>query len=260
VLHVWKRVESYARDGFTSLVHGKYRHEETRATSSQALRYEGGSFLIVRDMDEALLICDFIHGDRDAAEIRSAFEGKTSEGFDPELHLQRIGVANQTTMLATESLEIARVVGEAIRDRWGEDEFPDRFRSFDTICSATQDRQDAVLELMQDRPDLMVVVGGYNSSNTTNLARICAQHVPTYHIEADGSIDPERGVISHRQVDTGDVVEESGWLPEEGTLEIGLTAGASTPDSLIGRTVRAILETFGEDPELALAASTTVVR
>ncbi|MCL7961831.1 MAG: 4-hydroxy-3-methylbut-2-enyl diphosphate reductase [marine benthic group bacterium] len=260
VLHVWKRVESYARDGFTSLVHGKYRHEETRATSSQALRYEGGSFLIVRDMDEALLICDFIRGDRDAAEIRSAFEGKTSEGFDPETHLQRIGVANQTTMLATESLEIARVVGEAIRDRWGEDEFPDRFRSFDTICSATQDRQDAVLELMQDRPDLMVVVGGYNSSNTTNLARICAQHVPTYHIEADGSIDPERGVISHRQVDTGDVVEESGWLPEEGTLEIGLTAGASTPDSLIGRTVRAILETFGEDPELALAASTTVAR
>lgn len=258
VLHVWKRVESYARDGFTSLVHGKYRHEETRATSSQALRHEGGSFLIVRDMDEALLVCDFIRGDRGAAEIRRAFAGKTSEGFDPEVHLQRIGVANQTTMLATESLEIARVVGEAIRDRWGEDEFPDRFRSFDTICSATQDRQDAVLELMQDRPDLMVVVGGYNSSNTTNLARICAQHVPTYHIEADDSIDPERGVISHRQVDSGDVLEESGWLPEEGRLEIGLTAGASTPDSLIGRTVRAILESLGEDPEQALASSTTV--
>ena len=260
VLHVWKRVESYARDGFTSLVHGKYRHEETRATSSQALRYEGGSFLIVRDMDEALLICDFIRGDRDADEIRAAFRGKTSEGFDPDVHLQRIGVANQTTMLATESLEIARVVGEAIRDRWGEDEFPERFRSFDTICSATQDRQDAVLELMQHDPDLMVVVGGYNSSNTTNLARICAKHVPTYHIEADGSIDPERGVISHRRVDTGDVVEQSEWLPEEGALEIGLTAGASTPDSLIGRTVRAILETLGEDPEEAVKASIPAVR
>lgn len=260
VLHVWKRVESYARDGFTSLVHGKYRHEETRATSSQALRYEGGRFLIVRDMDEALLICDFIRGDRDADEIRAAFRDKTSEGFDPDVHLQRIGVANQTTMLATESLEIARVVGEAIRDRWGEDEFPERFRSFDTICSATQDRQDAVLELMQHDPDLMVVVGGYNSSNTTNLARICAKHVPTYHIEADGSIDPERGVISHRRVDTGDVVEQSDWLPGEGALEIGLTAGASTPDSLIGRTVRAILETLGEDPEEAVKASIPAVR
>ena len=253
VLHVWKRVEGYARDGFTALVHGKYRHEETRATSSQVLRYEGGSYLVVRDMEEVELVCGYIRGEVDADTIRERFAGKTSDGFDPELHLQKIGVANQTTMLATESLEIARVVGEAILERWGEAEFPARFRSFDTICSATQDRQDAVLELMQDEPDLMLVVGGYNSSNTTNLAKICAGYVPTYHIETDRSIDPDRGTISHKQVTTGEVIEDADWLPAAGPVEIGLTAGASTPDSLIGRTVRAILLTVGEDPEQVLA-------
>jgi 4-hydroxy-3-methylbut-2-enyl diphosphate reductase len=251
VLHVWKRVESYARDGFTALVHGKYRHEETRATSSQALRHEGGQYIIVRDMDEVRIVCDYIRGELDAETVQETFEGKTSGGFDPELHLQRIGVANQTTMLATESLEIARVVGEAILDRWGEEELLERFRSFDTICSATQDRQDAVLELMRDEPDLMVVVGGYNSSNTTNLARICSQYVPTFHIETDRSIDPERGSVSHKDVQTGEIGEAKDWLPE-GEIEIGLTAGASTPDSLIGRTVRAILLTVGEDPEKIL--------
>ena len=249
VLHVWKRVEGYARDGFTALVHGKYRHEETRATSSQVLRYEGGSYLVVRDMEEAELVCAYIRGEVDADTIRERFAGKTSDGFDPETHLQKIGVANQTTMLATESLEIARVVGEAIIDRWGEEELPARFRSFDTICSATQDRQDAVLELMQDEPDLMLVVGGYNSSNTTNLAKICARYVPTYHIETDRNIDPDRGTISHKQVTTGEVIEDADWLPADGPVEIGLTAGASTPDSLIGRTVRAILLTVGEDPQ-----------
>lgn len=253
VLHVWKRVEHYSRDGFTALIHGKYRHEETRATSSQVLKHDGGSFLIVRNMDEVKLVCDYIRGTVNADAIRTAFAGKTSAGFDPELHLDRIGIANQTTMLATESLEVARVVGEAIRDRWGDAEFEQRFRSFDTICSATQDRQDAVLELIRHKPDLMLVLGGYNSSNTTNLANICTDHVRTYHIETDRSIDPERGTISHKQVATGAVVEESDWLPAVGELEIGLTAGASTPDSLIGRTVERILASVGENPEQVLS-------
>lgn len=253
VLHVWKRVESYARDGFTALIHGKYRHEETRATSSQVLKHEGGSFLVVRDMDELGLVCGFIRGSVPAEAVRTAFAGKTSEGFDPEVHLARIGVANQTTMLATESLEIARVVGEAIRDRWGDEELQERFRSFDTICSATQDRQDAVLDLMQDEPDMMLVIGGYNSSNTTNLANICSDRVRTYHIETDRSIDPASGRISHKAVGTGAIVEEANWLPLEGELEIGLTAGASTPDSLIGRTIERILLSLGEDPVLVLA-------
>ena len=253
VLHVWKRVESYARDGFTALIHGKYRHEETRATSSQVLKHDGGSFLVVRNMVEVELVCDFIRGTVGADAIRTAFAGKTSEGFDPDIHLERIGVANQTTMLANESLEIARVVGERIRDRWGDAELQRRFRSFDTICSATQDRQDAVMELMRREPDMMLVVGGYNSSNTTNLANICSDHAPTYHIETDRSINPDLGTISHKQVATGEVVEESGWLPQAGDLEIGLTAGASTPDSLIGRTVERILLSLGEDPGLVLA-------
>lgn len=253
VLHVWKRVESYARDGYTALIHGKYRHEETRATSSQVLKHDGGTFLVVRNMEEVELVCDFIRGKTDSDSIRKVFAGKTSDGFDPDRHLARIGVANQTTMLATESLEIARVVGEAIRDRWGDAELQDRFRSFDTICSATQDRQDAVLDLMQREPDIMLVIGGYNSSNTTNLANICAERVRTYHIETDRSIDPVRGTISHKQVATGMVAEESDWLPREGELEIGLTAGASTPDSLIGRTMERILLSLGENPERVLA-------
>ena len=253
VLHVWKRVEHYSRDGFTALIHGKYRHEETRATSSQVLKHDGGSFLVVRNMDEVKLVCDFIRGTVGGEAIRTAFAGKTSEGFDPELHLDRIGIANQTTMLATESLEVARVVGEAIRDRWGDAELEQRFLSFDTICSATQDRQDAVLELIRDKPDLMLVIGWYNSSNTTNLANICSDHVRTYHIETDRGIDPERGTISHRQVATGAVLEESDWLPAEGELEIGLTAGASTPDSLIGRTVERILASVGDNPEQVLS-------
>jgi 4-hydroxy-3-methylbut-2-enyl diphosphate reductase len=253
VLHVWKRVESYARDGFTALIHGKYRHEETRATSSQVLKHDGGSFIVVRDLDELDLVCGYIRGSVPADVICRSFADRTSEGFDPEVHLARIGVANQTTMLATESLEIARVVGEAIRERWGDAELQNRFRSFDTICSATQDRQDAVLDLMQREPTMMLVIGGYNSSNTTNLANICADQVRTYHIETDRSIDPALGTISHKQVSTGEVLEESDWLPTEGALEIGLTAGASTPDSLIGRTVEQILRSLGEDPELVLA-------
>ncbi|MDT8435579.1 MAG: 4-hydroxy-3-methylbut-2-enyl diphosphate reductase [Gemmatimonadota bacterium] len=252
VLHVWKRVEGYARDGFTALIHGKYRHEETRATSSQVLRHPDGRYIVVRDYEETGLVCGFIRGEVSADVIRTRFADRVSEGFDPERDLARIGVANQTTMLASESLEVARRVGEALRDRWGDEELPDRFRSFDTICSATQDRQDAVAELMRDPPDLMVVVGGYNSSNTTNLAAICARHTRTFHIETDRSIDPKRGAISHRRVADGEVVEEEAWLPAEGDLAIGLTAGASTPDSLIGRTVERILRTEGEDPEALL--------
>ncbi len=253
VLHVWKRVESYARDGFTALIHGKYRHEETRATSSQVFKHEGGKYIVVRDRDETDLLCGFIRGEVDETRIRERFADRTSAGFDPRRDLQRIGVANQTTMLATESLEIARCVGEALRDRWGDEELAERFRSFDTICSATQDRQDAVLELMRTPPDLMIVVGGYNSSNTTNLAAICTRYVRTFHIETDRSIDPDRCTISHKRVSDGALVEEADWLPAGAEIEVGLTAGASTPDSLIGKTVQRILRCEGIDGEAELA-------
>jgi len=252
VLHVWKRVEGYARDGFTAIVHGKYYHEETRATSSQVMRYPGGTYLVVRDMNETKMVCDFIRGTVNSETIQAAFAGKCSEGFDPDIHLQRVGVANQTTMLASDSLEIAAVIAEAIRDRHGDDELPRRFRSFDTICSATQDRQDAVVELMHEPPDLMIVVGGYNSSNTTHLAHLCAESSRTFHIETDRSVDPEAGTISHRRVSDGEIAIEANWIPN-GEVSIGLTAGASTPDSLIGRTINRILLTEGLDPAEVLA-------
>ena len=254
VLHVWKRVEGYARDGFTAIIHGKYYHEETRATSSQVLKHEGGTYLVVRDMEETELVCRFIRGEVGADELMDRFRGRCSDGFDPGRHLQRVGVANQTTMLASESLEIARVVGEAIRDRYGDAELPDRFRSFDTICSATQDRQDAVMELMKEPPDVMLVLGGYNSSNTTHLAHLCSETTRTYHIESDRSLDVARGAISHRRVEDGEVVVEADWIPG-GEVTIGLTAGASTPDSLIGRTVERILVGDGMDPATVVAAN-----
>ena len=252
VLHVWKRVEGYARDGFTAIVHGKYYHEETRATSSQVMRHPGGTYLVVRDMNETKMVCDFIRGTIDSETLLAAFTGKCSEGFDPDVHLQRIGVANQTTMLASDSLEIAAVIAEAILDRHGDEELPRRFRSFDTICSATQDRQDAVVELMHEPPDLMIVVGGYNSSNTTHLAHLCAESARTFHIETDRSVDPEAGTISHRRVSDGEIAIEANWIPS-GEVSIGLTAGASTPDSLIGRTINRILLTEGLDPAEVLA-------
>src|SRR5690606_26182610 len=183
VLNVWKNVLRYARDGFTALIHGKVHHEETQATASQALKVSDGRFLVVLDKDEASAVCDYIRhgGDREAFLAR--FGDAVSEGFDPDRDLVRVGVANQTTMLMSESLAIAEMVGEAMTDRYGADALEAHFRAVDTICSATQERQDAVVSLLEQEPlDLMVVIGGYNSSNTCNLARICAGRVPTYHI------------------------------------------------------------------------------
>ena len=247
VLHVWKRVESYARDGFTAVIHGKHYHEETRATSSQVLRYDGGRYLVVRDMEETELVCGFLRGEVDGSVIREKFADRASEGFDPEVDLARIGVANQTTMLASESLAIAARLGEAIAERYGDEELPDRFRSFDTICSATQDRQDAVKEMMKDPPDVMVVIGGFNSSNTNHLAALCARSTCTFHIESSSGIDTETGVITYKPAGTYEPEEAEGWLPD-GEIEIGLTAGASTPDSLIGQTAESILRMEGLDP------------
>src|SRR6476661_355222 len=179
VLNVWKRVDSYARDGFTALVHGKYHHEETKATSSQVTKYPGGHYLVVRDMDEARLVCAYIEGAGNKGDFVAHFSGKMSPGFDPDRDLDRVGVANQTTMLSGESLAIAAAIRDSFAKRHGAAALDQHFRTFDTICSATQDRQDAVLKLIADPLDLMVVIGGYNSSNTTHLAAICAAKAPT---------------------------------------------------------------------------------
>ena len=241
VLNVWKNVRRYAQDGLTSVIHGKVRHEETRATASQATQTAGAHYLVVRDRDEAGIACDFIRHGGDSAVFQARFGEAVSPGFDPGRHLERVGCANQTTMLMSESLEIGEMFRAAMRDRYGEAELPFRFRAFDTICSATQERQDAVVALLDSQAiDLCVVIGGYNSSNTCNLARICADRVPTYHI-ADPSCLEEDGRIRHRPIgapSTADVRETTtdGWLPD-GLVRLGLTAGASTPNNIVGQVI-----------------------
>jgi len=241
VLNVWKNVKRYADEGFTSIIHGKYRHEETRATASQARHAGGGQYLVVLDRDEAAIVCNHIRsgGSRDAFLAR--FEHAASPGFDPNADLQRIGCANQTTMLSSESLEIGEMFRAAMRERHGEEELPRRFRAFDTICSATQDRQDAVIALLAAQPvDLMIVIGGLNSSNTCNLARICADRVPTYHIaDPTGLTSPD--AIRHKPVGRSEEVRTPGWLPG-GHVTIGVTSGASTPDNLVGAAIQRLNE------------------
>ena len=242
VLTVWKNVKRYAQDGFTSIIHGKYQHEETRATASQASLYQDGHYLVVLNKAEAAEVCHYIvhGGDREAFLAR--FGQAVSAGFDPDLHLQRVGCANQTTMLMSESLEIGEMVSRAMRERYGAEALPQVFRSFDTICSATQERQDAVVALLDEAPlDLMVVIGGYNSSNTCNLAKICSERCPTFHIaDADSLVSAD--LIRHRPIGAPStaVVNEAtsaGWLPGAGPIVIGLTAGASTPNNVVGQVV-----------------------
>lgn len=244
VLNVWKRVERYARDGYTAIVHGKHFHEETKATVSQVRKYPNGKYLIVRNMVEAELICGFIVGATDAAQMERTFRHKVSAGFAFDRDLVRIGVANQTTMLASESLAIGDRIGRALAQRYGADHLEEHFRTFDTICSATQERQDAILELIEESLDAMIVIGGYNSSNTNHLAKICSTRVPTYHIADASCIEPHTGAIRHKPVDTDAEVARSGWL-HDGARIIGITAGASTPNNKIGEAIERVLETRG---------------
>ncbi len=248
VLNVWKRVEGYARDGYTALIHGKYYHEETRATASQAMKYPGGRYLIVRDMAEAHYVCDFLEGRRSADEILEKFALASSPDFDPARDLVKIGVANQTTMLARESLAIGAEVRTAMVRAKGEEHALANFRTFDTICSATQDRQDAVRELLNESPNVMVVVGGYNSSNTISLAALCAEEVTTYHVEDACCIDPESRVIHHRIAQGREDVATPDWIAQSGPIRVGLTAGASTPNNKIADAVARIFATRGIDP------------
>jgi 4-hydroxy-3-methylbut-2-enyl diphosphate reductase len=243
VLNVWKNVRRYADEGFTSVIHGKYWHEETQATASQALNATGGRYLVVLDRQEAEIACNYVRGNGDRAAFLERFAPAVSAGFDPDRDLQHVGCANQTTMLSSESLEIGEMFRRAIVDRYGETEAATRYRAFDTICSATQDRQDAVIALLAERAlDLMIVIGGYNSSNTCNLARICAERLPTYHIAEPAAIVSTRE-IRHKPVGSKgskyEIVSE-GWLPEGGTLHVGLTSGASTPDNLVAAVVRSL--------------------
>ena len=236
VLNVWKRVESYARDGYTALIHGKHYHEETKATASQVMKYPQGRYLVVFDMNEARMVCDYIEGAGDIESLKAHFARAVSPGFDFERDLSRIGVANQTTMLSGESLAIAEEVKQSVARRYGVDALEEHFRSFDTICSATQERQDAVLALLQEPLDLMIVVGGYNSSNTCHLAALVHQHgVPTFHIEDADAIDVSTGMIRYQPIGTKAEASSDNWLGS--SRIIGITAGASTPNNKVGETI-----------------------
>ena len=239
VLNVWKNVKRYAIDGFTAVIHGKYWHEETQATASQALQYPNGRYLVVYDRAEAAHVCQYIRRGGDPAAFLERFRAAASDGFDPDRDLQHVGLANQTTMLSTESLEIGEMFRAAMAERYGDAALGERYRAFDTICSATQDRQDAVIRLLDEHPlDVMLVIGGYNSSNTCNLARICAARLPTYHVaEPDCLLSPER--IRHRPVGVAEEVVTEHWLPG-GDVRVGLTAGASTPDNLVALVIESV--------------------
>ena len=254
VLLVWKRVKSYARDGFTAVIHGKHLHEESRATASQVEKHEGGKYLVIRDMSEAEIVGAYMTGRPErlsrAAFVRR-FADRVSDGFDPDVDLAKIGVANQTTMLATESLAIGARLREMMAESLGEEHAATHFRSFGTICSATQERQDAVMEMMQDPPDVMIVLGGYNSSNTNHLAHLCRQYATTYHVEDAKCIDVDDGSIRHKPEIDAEAPEAVAmeWLPPA-PFELGITAGASTPNNKIGEALLRILEIRGIEAEL----------
>jgi 4-hydroxy-3-methylbut-2-enyl diphosphate reductase len=255
VLSVWKRVTRYAKKEFTSIIHGKYYHEETKATASQTLKDGGnGRYLIVRNLKETAHVTDFILGRMTSEELTEKLAHGMSPGFDPERDLQRVGVANQTTMLMSETLAVGEELRKAMAERYGEENIADHFELFDTICSATQDRQDALFDLLEQPLDVMVVIGGYNSSNTNNLAIIADERVPkSYHIASGDCIEGD--AIRHKPagtpLDAREEVEEQHWLPD-GPVRIGLTAGASTPNSQIGLAIGHILQARGLPPEAAL--------
>jgi 4-hydroxy-3-methylbut-2-enyl diphosphate reductase len=256
VLSVWKRVTRYAQRGFTSIIHGKYYHEETKATASQTTKDGGnGKYLIVRNLEETGHVVDFILSRINAEELKAKLGHGMSPGFDPEKDLQSIGVANQTTMLMSETMAVDEELRKAMAERYGEEDLEEHFELFDTICSATQDRQDALFELLEHPLDVAIIVGGYNSSNTNNLAIIASERVPrSYHIASGDCIN--RDAIRHKPagtpLDAREEVEERNWLPE-GPVRIGLTAGASTPNSQIGLAIGRILEARGLPPETALS-------
>ncbi len=251
VLNVWKRVDAYARDGFTSIIHGKHWHEETKATASQVEKYPDGRYLVVLDMAEAHRVMEFMEFGGDPAPLQEYFARATSAGFDFAHDLQHIGLANQTTMLSGESLAIADAFRETMRRIHGPEELDTRVRTFDTICSATQERQDAMEALLREPLDLMIVVGGYNSSNTSHLAELAElRGVRTYHIDDAECVDLDTGWIEFQPVGDTRTRNATGWL--EGVHRIGVTAGASTPNNKIGETIARICTLAGVDLDSAI--------
>jgi 4-hydroxy-3-methylbut-2-enyl diphosphate reductase len=252
VMSVWKRVRKYASESATSIIHGKAEHEETKATSSRALGDGSGHYLVVLTLADTDYVCDYIRRRGDRQAFLERFKGAHSPGFDPDVHLQTVGVANQTTMLRGETEEVQRRVRQAIIDRDGPELAEKNFRFFDTICGATQERQDALGELLNVRMDLLLVVGGYNSSNTSHLAEMGEEKLPTYFV-LNASRLVSATEIKHYNLHEKREVVSHFWLPN-GPAVIGITAGASCPNNLIEETLIRLFELRGisrRDLELA---------
>ena len=258
VMSVWKRVRQYAKTSFTSIIHGKAEHEETRATSSRAVGDDGsGHFLVILTLADVDYVCDYIRqgGDKEAFLKRFPAESH-SVGFDPDLHLIRVGVANQTTMLKSETEEIQRRLKQAILDRDGPDAEKQNFQVFDTICGATQERQDSLFGLLKHPLDVLLVVGGYNSSNTTHLVEIGEQQLPTFFIRTADCLKSLEQIVHFDLHLKAEKESYSTKLAGNDPVTVGITAGASCPNNLIEDTVLRVFQLRGID-EAALQAALT---
>ena len=254
VMSVWRRVREYAKTGFTSIIHGKAAHEETRATSSRATGAdEAGHYLVILTMADCDYVCSYIRTPGDKAAFLKKFGGAYSVGFDPDVHLRRVGVANQTTMLKSETEEMQRRIAQAVIDRDGPDAEVKNFVFFDTICGATQEREDALFDLLKQPPDLLLVVGGYNSSNTTHLVEIGEQQLPTFFIRDHERLKSVTEIIHydlHARAEKATYAEK---LLSRDQVVVGITAGASCPNNLIEETIIRVFELRGISRERVLA-------
>jgi len=253
VMSVWKRVRKYASESATSIIHGKAEHEETKATSSRALGDGRGHYLVVLTLPDTDYVCDYIRNGGDKQAFMEKFRNAHSPGFDPDLHLKTIGVANQTTMLRGETEEVQRRIRQAIVDRDGPELAATNFRFFDTICGATQERQDALRELLDVRMNLLLVVGGYNSSNTSHLAEMGEEKLPTYFVRNASRLVSEEEIL-HYDLHARQEVIAKDWLPK-GPIVVGITAGASCPNNLIEETLVRLFELRGVKREELEAAA-----
>jgi len=241
---VWNRAEALGKKSYTIIVHGKYNHEETIATFSHSK--QNSPTLIVRNIEETKLLCDIILGKISAAEFYTLFEGKYSDGFDVVRDLDHIGVVNQTTMLATETQAIADMIKIAMAEKYGEDKIKDHYAdTSDTLCYATYDNQQATLGLLNGNSDFAIVVGGYNSSNTSHIVELCENKLPVYFISGAEKIISDE-VISHFNIHTNEEVTSSNWLVrnENKPVEIILTSGASCPDAILDEVLQKIVSFF----------------
>jgi 4-hydroxy-3-methylbut-2-enyl diphosphate reductase len=256
VMSVWKRVRQYAKTGFTSIIHGKASHEETRATSSRAMGDDGmGNYLVVLTLADVDYVCDYIRNGGDKEAFLKRFPpGAHSDGFDPDLHLTRIGVANQTTMLKSETEEVQRRLRQAVLDRHGPEAGVTNFQVFDTICGATQERQDSLFGLLQQPLDVLLVVGGYNSSNTTHLVEIGEQQLPTFFIRTADCLKSLEQIVHFDLHLKAEKESYSTKLASDGPVTVGITAGASCPNNLIEDTVLRVFKLRGIDEEAVRAA------